>query len=670
MGSRRADANKKRRQLRVIGVITPLADIKSWPYALQACWPMWVSSIQSVTPAQQPVEKGGWRRATGKFTEDYAPSRGACPFFQQAVDGVKNIGAVLNRFGDMGFDDCYNQSTRAALRREKRCMCQSITTVILAAVLAAILATGGLGQDEADQTPPEMPARQAKKLPVPAAAAQQRALDQIKDVFADEYQTATTPTQKNALALALFNQAAKTEKDAAAKFVLLRQSQDLALAAADLAAAFKALDQIANHFQIDLLTEKADLFKKAARLTNASAATELVKTILPHIDEALAADRFELARELVRVAISLARSKRDPALNRDLSLRTSKINEHQKQWDEAQKAAARLKESPTDAASNHKLGHYRVFAKGDWETGLPLLAKGPFSPLRKAAQLDLAQPTEPALRAQLADAWWKLADAAPPAEKPRLIHRAKLWYQRALPKLVDLEKVRVEKRLEKIDDALKAAAEPKTKPSKDILDIALAPGHVQRFRLIPRGQLTLQNGKSIAAARPFYMAVTEVTQAQWQAVMGTNPARRKGERLPVESVNVQDCEQFLQRLNAARLGKFRFRLPTEGEWEYAARAGATTKFHFGDDEKLLAQFEWFYGNATQIIQPVGGLKPNRAGLYDILGNIHEWCHGEVIRGGSTMAPASNCSPEYRQERAKMPNNRHSHIGLRLVCDPQ
>jgi len=542
----------------------------------------------------------------------------------------------------------------------------------IAVILAAVLAGGGglFSQDEADETPAAKPAREAKKLPVPAAAAQQRALEQIKEVFADEYQNATTATQKQALALALFNQAAKTEKDAAARFVLLRQSQELALAAGDIDAALKSLDETGKQFQIDLLAEKADVFKKAGRNATASAAGELVKIILPHIDEALAADRFDLARELLRVAISLARNKRDAALNRDLSQRTSKINEQEKQWDEAKKAAAKLRETPTDATSNHKLGRYRVFVKGDWETGLPLLAKGPFSPLRKAAQLDLAKPSEPALQVQLADAWWKLAEAAPPGEKPRLTERAKLWYERALPELVDLEKVRVTKRLEKIAEHAQGAGETKTKPGKDILDIALAPGHVQRFRLIPRGQLTLQNGKSIGVTRPMYMAITEVTQAQWQAVMGSNPARRKGERLPVESVHYQDCEQFMQRLNGARLGKFRFRFPTESEWEFASRAGATTKYHFGDDEKLLARYEWFNANANLIIQPVGGLKPNRAGLYDVLGNVHEWCQGEVIRGGSALGAISICAPDYRQERSKMENNRHSHIGLRLVCDPQ
>ena len=555
---------------------------------------------------------------------------------------------------------------------------------IIVGVLAAVLASGGgiLGQDDADEpkatetaateTAPTKRASPPKKLPVPSAAAQQRALEQIKEVFSTEYQSATTATQKQAFALTLFNQAAKTERDATARYVLLRQSQDMAAAAGDIDAALKALDEAAKHFATDPLADKFELLKKASRSSTGQAAAELLEHIVPHVDDAMASERFDLARDLLRLATALGRAKRDPSLNRELAQRTGKINEQEKQWDEAKKAAEKLKTSPGDAASNHKLGRYRVFVKGDWESGLTLLAKGPFSPLRKAAELDLAHPSESGLRVQLADAWWKLAESAPVSEKSRLFERAKLWYERALPELVDLEKVRVEKRLEKISEIAAGGGESKVKLGKDVLDIALAPGHVQRFRLVPRGQLTLSNGKTLSVTRPFYLAITEITQAQWQAVMGANPARRKGERLPVESVSYQDCEQFMQRLNGARLGKLRFRFPTETEWEFACRAGTTTTFHFGDDEKLLPQYEWYLANANKSSQVVGGLKPNRAGLYDMAGNVYEWVQGEIIRGGCGQSEPRQCTSSYRYSMVGVaaPDNRHPFIGLRLVCEPQ
>ncbi len=128
----------------------------------------------------------------------------------------------------------------------------------------------------------------------------------------------------------------------------------------------------------------------------------------------------------------------------------------------------------------------------------------------------------------------------------------------------------------------------------------------------------------VTLSRPFYMGKYEVTQAQWQKVMGSNPSFFQGDlRHPVESVWWTDVQEFIRKLNAME-GKTLYRLPTEAEWEYAARAGTATAYSFGDDASKLGQYAWYKDNAGGRTHPVGQLQPNPWGLYDIHGNVWEW----------------------------------------------
>jgi formylglycine-generating enzyme required for sulfatase activity len=111
----------------------------------------------------------------------------------------------------------------------------------------------------------------------------------------------------------------------------------------------------------------------------------------------------------------------------------------------------------------------------------------------------------------------------------------------------------------------------------------------------------------------------EVTQAQWEAVMGSNPSNFRGADLPVEQVSWADIQDFLAKLNATKDG-YRYRLPREAEWEYAARAETTGKFAGG----ALDDIAWYSGNSGSSTHPVGQKQPNAWGLYDMLGNVAEW----------------------------------------------
>ena len=146
----------------------------------------------------------------------------------------------------------------------------------------------------------------------------------------------------------------------------------------------------------------------------------------------------------------------------------------------------------------------------------------------------------------------------------------------------------------------------------------------------------------VQITKSFQMGKFEVTQAQWQAIMSSNPSFFKGADLPVEEVSWDDIQQFLTRLNGRNDG-YRYRLPTEAEWEYAARAGSTDKYAGG----VLDQIAWYGDNSSSwehsssTTHPVGGKKPNAWGLYDMLGNVWEWCQDRYSSGYYSSSPVAD-----------------------------
>jgi formylglycine-generating enzyme required for sulfatase activity len=193
----------------------------------------------------------------------------------------------------------------------------------------------------------------------------------------------------------------------------------------------------------------------------------------------------------------------------------------------------------------------------------------------------------------------------------------------------------------------------------------------------------------VTISRPFYLGKTEVTQAQWTAVMGNNPSKFKGRTNPVEQVSWDDVQEFIRRLNRKE-GTDKYRLPTEAEWEYAARAGTTSAYSFGDDASYLGRYAWYDGNSGDRPHPVGQKPPNAWGLHDMHGNVWEWVQdwydgnyygrspstdprgpssgsSRVYRGGSWIYDAAYCRSANRY--SYWPDYRYDNLGFRLALSP-
>lgn len=165
----------------------------------------------------------------------------------------------------------------------------------------------------------------------------------------------------------------------------------------------------------------------------------------------------------------------------------------------------------------------------------------------------------------------------------------------------------------------------------------------------------------------FYICKYEVTQRLWKEVMGDNPSQMQGDDLPVEQVSWNDCQVFIGRLNELT-GKS-YRLPTEFEWEYACRGGKYSKEYEYSGSDDIDKVAWYDANSEDKSHPVGQKQPNELGLYDMSGNVWEWCQDlhdadRVCRGGSWIHNARNCDPSLPNETPQ--SFSINSLGLRLA----
>ncbi len=299
-------------------------------------------------------------------------------------------------------------------------------------------------------------------------------------------------------------------------------------------------------------------------------------------------------------------------------------------------------------------------------TYLPLTPK-PLSELSEGVCLELA-------------GWYlALGEKTTPANRRVLLERSDACCRRYL----EIHKANDKLRLKATafqEQVLKAQAQDAVAGMARTMSLDLGRGVSMKLVLISPGKFIMGSPKNethrmphegpqheVIITRPFYMGVYEVTHEQYVAIMGSHKSLLKGAKLPIEEVSWNDAADFCRRASA-RTGKT-VRLPTEAEWEYACRAGTTTTYWFGDDDKKLDYHAWYTANARgRFPQPVGQKPPNPWGLFDMHGNLFELCddwlgpyspesvrdpkgpptgRDKVIRGGDASSTGANCRSAYR-----------------------
>ena len=289
------------------------------------------------------------------------------------------------------------------------------------------------------------------RQPVPSADAQKAAAKEIKGIFAKEFSNATTSEQRLELAQMLYRQALETSQDPPNQFTLFKLTMESAQRAGRSTLALQAIEQTGKTFAIDTIKEKVDILIECGKASRDVQETqELLQNINKVVGESASDERFDAAVRLLQAAVTIAGKAKDPDTVRRAASRLKQLQDQQKLYDAAQKAAATLSVSPDDPDANLRRGRYLCLVKNDWAAGLPMLAKSSDSALAAVAKQDSIQPAEAARQAALGSDWFDYQTSAKGPMKDLSANRAAYWYALALPALTGLQKTQAEKRLESL----------------------------------------------------------------------------------------------------------------------------------------------------------------------------------------------------------------------------
>jgi hypothetical protein len=287
------------------------------------------------------------------------------------------------------------------------------------------------------------------RAPVPGDAAVAKAEAGVQQVLKDEY-ARKQPVERRALAQKLIALAAETPDDPAARYVMLRDAQDLAVGIGDPALALQAIEGLAKWYQVEgAALQQTVLEKILASSTGLPRLKAVAELAGPAAEAAAAADEFDDAVEFAQLAYNAVRKGKLGQLAADeAESRLTQLKNARDDFATVRPAAERLKANPDDPAANSTIGKYRCFVQHRWDDGLKHLTRGQDAGLKAVAELDLAAPrTGTPEDTKAADAWHDYAQNASPSEQWAAQLRARYWYARTIPGLTGLNKARAESRL-------------------------------------------------------------------------------------------------------------------------------------------------------------------------------------------------------------------------------
>jgi len=315
-------------------------------------------------------------------------------------------------------------------------------------------AIGGARNGAPDSRPNAAADAAAAKKPVPTPDVEAQALAQVKRVWGDQYARATTPAAKAAIAQRMLTQSrSAARRGSPDQYAALKVARDIAASAGDVATALAAVDALAAEFEIDALGMKKDLSERALAAAQSAAEKKAAAVLAVAIaEDAVAAEKFDVARSLLEKALAVAQEQRDVRLTQQLSLRRDEIDEVVRAAGLVAPARRVLADKPDDPAANLAVGRFLCFWKGDWAAGLPKLAVGSSASLKALAARELAANPTADVMAELADRWWTLAQENDGVSRKELQLHARGWYAKAAESALDgSQKARLQRRLSETD---------------------------------------------------------------------------------------------------------------------------------------------------------------------------------------------------------------------------
>ncbi len=496
----------------------------------------------------------------------------------------------------------------------------------LGAVLAGIRDETGSNNDAAKGNAEKEPAD--KRLPVPPEEEQAKATRSIVDAMKEDFRKARTG-KPQVLLTRLLREARTPDLDPATRFAMLSEAETTAARAGVIDTALVAAGEKARWFAISGLACKSRVLESAARTTKTPETTSAIAAAyLALADEALAAEDLATAGRSAKLAQDWCQKAKDTGAAERAKAKSLEVAAALSRRRDLESAQETLRETPTDPAANLLVGRYLCFERGDWDRGLVCLSRCTRDLLKAAAAAELAKPTASAAMIAVGHQW--LA-AVPQEDDPvvqnALQQRAWYWYEQGLADQPVEMVPELAKKVNRVERWPKLTGAP--------MPVHLAPELSLQMIWIKPGSFVMGSPPEepdrgapevrheVRLSKGFWLARCELTQEQLYQILRGGGGGGKDARTPA-LMSWYDAQEVCKKLDAL-IGGGHFRLPTEAEWEYAARAGGTTAYTVGSSLEDLDKVAWYKANSGSVAHDVGQKTANAWGLFDMLGNADEWC---------------------------------------------